>query len=555
MTGIADAESRLADALRLVIVAAVALAAALPGLSALPPLDRDEARFAQATAQMLETGDFIAIRFQEDERNKKPAGIHWLQAASVAALSDVETREIWPYRLPSVAGAVLAALFTYLIGARLYGPGAGLLAAFLLSAAPAVAGEATIAKTDAFLLATVCAAQAAFAHLFAAARDSRPIPYGWLFLFWLSLGAGILIKGPIAPMIVGLTGVAMAARWPRLAWLRYFKPFLGLALLIVTVGPWALAIGLATEGRFFTEAIGGDMLGKVGAVQESHSGPPGYHFALLWILFWPAAALLAPGFRLAVATRRAWTTWFLAAWAVPSWLVFEMTATKLPHYAMPLYPALALLAARAACLGVAGRRQLVRRLGAGIYFVIGLIASAAIGLLPALLGDDALRPACFAAAGALAAGTLAVAWLFWKGRALAGAYAAAGLAILLAVAALEGALPRLQQLEVSPRLAAAIEEAGLHALRSGSPPTALAGFYEPSAVFLLGTGTVLTDGAGAARHLAAHPDAAAAVEARLEGEFKEALAADQTPVRRVAEIDGLNYSNGRRVRLTVYARQ
>ena len=58
--------------------------AALPALFALPPLDRDESRFAQATAQMLETGDFINIRYQGEPRDKKPVGIHWLQAVSVS---------------------------------------------------------------------------------------------------------------------------------------------------------------------------------------------------------------------------------------------------------------------------------------------------------------------------------------------------------------------------------------------------------------------------------------------------------------------------------------
>src|SRR6516162_8767255 len=52
----------------------------LPGLATIPPLDRDEARFAQATRQMLETGDFVRIRFQDEARNKKPIGIYWLQA-------------------------------------------------------------------------------------------------------------------------------------------------------------------------------------------------------------------------------------------------------------------------------------------------------------------------------------------------------------------------------------------------------------------------------------------------------------------------------------------
>ena len=69
------------------LAALIALVAGLPGLLAVPPLDRDESRFAQATAQMLEDGDFVVIRFQDAPRFKKPVGIHWLQAASVKAFS------------------------------------------------------------------------------------------------------------------------------------------------------------------------------------------------------------------------------------------------------------------------------------------------------------------------------------------------------------------------------------------------------------------------------------------------------------------------------------
>src|SRR3954463_10109533 len=83
------------------------------GLAAPPPLDRDEARFAQASRQMLETGDFLRIRFQDAARNKKPAGIYWLQAASVTAFSTPESSAIWPYRLPSIIGALGAVLLTF----------------------------------------------------------------------------------------------------------------------------------------------------------------------------------------------------------------------------------------------------------------------------------------------------------------------------------------------------------------------------------------------------------------------------------------------------------
>ena len=91
------------------MAAVVVMVSALPGLVALPPLDRDESRFAQATAQMLETGDFVNIRYQDAARDKKPVGIHWLQAASVAATSSAEARAIFAYRLPSLLGAALAA--------------------------------------------------------------------------------------------------------------------------------------------------------------------------------------------------------------------------------------------------------------------------------------------------------------------------------------------------------------------------------------------------------------------------------------------------------------
>ena len=82
------------------LAALLVFISALPALVFLPPLDRDESRFAQATSQMLETGDYVNIRYQAEPRDKKPVGIHWLQAASVSLLSSVEKREIWAYRVP-----------------------------------------------------------------------------------------------------------------------------------------------------------------------------------------------------------------------------------------------------------------------------------------------------------------------------------------------------------------------------------------------------------------------------------------------------------------------
>ena len=94
-------------------IALLALLASLAGVFTLPVLDRDEARFAQASAQMVESGDIVDIRFQDQPRHKKPIGIYWLQSLTVAVTTGPEAREIWTYRLPSVLGAALAAELGY----------------------------------------------------------------------------------------------------------------------------------------------------------------------------------------------------------------------------------------------------------------------------------------------------------------------------------------------------------------------------------------------------------------------------------------------------------
>src|SRR5246127_1749246 len=171
-----------------------------PGLVAIPPLDRDKARFAQATRQMLETGDFVRIRFQDEPRNKKPIGIYWLQAAAVAAFSSPKSAAIWPYRLPSALAATAAVLLTLGFCARLFdSPPPASIAAVLTASALGVVVEAHLAKTDAALLAAVAAAQGALGLVYIAPRAGRRVCWPLPPLFWLAEGVAILLKGPPGP--------------------------------------------------------------------------------------------------------------------------------------------------------------------------------------------------------------------------------------------------------------------------------------------------------------------------------------------------------------------
>ncbi|MGZ5984299.1 MAG: ArnT family glycosyltransferase, partial [Caulobacteraceae bacterium] len=105
-----------------VLAGLVALASVLPGVLFLPATDRSEARVAEASAQMLEDRDFTATAVDDQAPDRRPLGVHWLQAGAVGLASDAEARQIWAYRLPALAGAVLAAAACAWGGAALFGP-------------------------------------------------------------------------------------------------------------------------------------------------------------------------------------------------------------------------------------------------------------------------------------------------------------------------------------------------------------------------------------------------------------------------------------------------
>jgi len=148
----------------------------LPGIVSLPALDRDESRFAQSSRQMVESGDVVDIRFGHVPRYKKPIGIYWLQAVSTRLAEVVPGNagrddRIWTYRLPSVLGAISASWLTVWCALAVTGAEAAFLAGFLMLGTVLLTAEATIATTDAVLLACVLAVQGVLLRLYRAARD------------------------------------------------------------------------------------------------------------------------------------------------------------------------------------------------------------------------------------------------------------------------------------------------------------------------------------------------------------------------------------------------
>ena len=157
-----------------VVLVFVSLLTFLPGFFQIPPVDRDEAYFAQATKQMIETGDYVDIRYQDDVRYRKPVGIYWLQASVVnaaGALGFTNARTtIWLYRVPSLIGAIGAVVATYWCALAFVSRRGAVLAALMMMSSAILGVEAWLAKTDAFLLFTTVVAMAVLARAYLAPR-------------------------------------------------------------------------------------------------------------------------------------------------------------------------------------------------------------------------------------------------------------------------------------------------------------------------------------------------------------------------------------------------
>lgn len=532
------------------VAALIAFIAGLPGVFGMPPLDRDESRFAQATAQMLETGDFVVIRFQDEPRFKKPVGIHWMQAASVALVSEAEAREIWAYRLPSLLGAMLAAAACAWGAAAFFGGPAGLLAGSILASTFLLSTEAFIAKTDAVLAGTTILAVAALARIYAASRGGPPAGKLTRLLFWLGLSFSILVKGPVGLMVVALTALGLWA-WDRKGdWLKGLSWAWGLILLAAIVGPWASAVTVATDGGFWTTAFGGDFAPKLVGGQESHGAPPGYHTLLTPLLIFPGAVLLPAALALGWRARNEPGVRFAVCWLVPSFLVFEAMPTKLVHYTLPTYGALAWLMAAAVMRG--DIRAIARWAGAGLSALVGVVLGAAVFYLYAEYGDPSDLPATIVTALLLAAAGLCGAYLMARRQALK-AIGAAGLLTVLGHGAFATAFaPRLEPLWLSRRTELVLEDARLLP-RQGftAAPVAVAGYAEPSLVFALGTPTDLGGVDQAVTALAQQRPAV--VEGREQAAFEAALQARRVGAREIGKVEGLDYSNGDDTTLRIYA--
>jgi len=500
----------------------------LLGISSASSLwDRDEARFATAAREMSASGNLLTPTFNGELRAQKPVLATWLMAASVRLLGPTAVA----VRLWSVLALVAAALVAASLGGR---------PAFLVVlATPLALVEGTAATTDALLVAFLTGALAVHASTLEKGYRTRHV-----VALGLLLGLAQLTKGPVGlalPLLAIASARRLAPSGPAVRRPVLLSTLLSLALFAA----WALPANAATGGRYLAFGLGREVLTRIATPLEGHGGSyllslP-YYLPVLVLGFSPFTLYLPAALALLWTERRDPRAALLLAWIAAPFAVFTLVATKLPHYVLPAWPALA--------VAVSGA---VERAGRGeappVWLARGrwLFASTQALLLSGLVAGALLTPfpgPLALLAVALVAASATALRLSRRGRHSRAAVTLGATSFAGMAAAALWLLPRLEVYKPVPRLASRIPAA---------VPVATLGFAEPSLDFYVGRPPIA--------HLGSEPEARRWLEAPGPGVLVlpraalARLASGARAPREIASERGYNLSKGEWVELVAVER-
>ncbi|HEV8581953.1 MAG TPA: glycosyltransferase family 39 protein [Thermoanaerobaculia bacterium] len=516
--------------------------------------DRDEPRFAQATVEMLASHQYLYPTFNGHLRADKPILIYWLMALPMHLLGPRELAA----RFWSPAGLAAAALLTAFIGRRLISQHAGWWAMAMLAATPLTLMEGLAATTDAVLLAAITGAMAAFA---------ASLTHGPKAVHVLAMTACLtlaqLAKGPVG-LAVPLVAMAGALVWLR--WREESRADLSVHVLAAGLAAfasigfflvWAIPANAATAGEFARRGLGHHVIERSLVPLEGHGGNffislPFYLAIVLvgfapWTLYLPGAVSVLLGGRSFEARARA----LLIGWTAPVLLMFTLVATKLPHYVLPIWPALALAAGGtlAAADRLAPCDRLWLRRGAWLFGPLALLETAGLFVVawqPPLAG---LRGPCLALAVAVLATAAAALRPHFRGDIRRGAGVLLAGTLLAQFLATAWMLPVLDRLKPVPPLAAAIREK-----TPASAPLATFEFDEPSLVFYVERNPVAPLPSARAVAAWARAGGYGVLVLPRDALSRVAHAYGPLPLREIASARGINVAKGRRLELVALSR-
>jgi len=322
-----------------------------------PAFFDNEGRYAEVAREMLLLGDWVTPHLDFSVFLNKPPLLYWLTAGVFHLFGPTE----WA-RVLSVGAAVVTLVATCRVGALLYDARVGMLAGLLLATSLGFALEARTLRPDMLVVASTVAAMLCWLR----AREPGRRAGRWLVAMYAVLGLGVLAKGLVPLVVVGIPIAVVTIRDAGLAGVRALRPGLGLAVLAAVLLPWHVAVARRNPGFAWDYVVNQHVLFFLDRKfpRDSEGDPLAFFWSAYAGRAFPAV-LLAPGAVAeavrgwsVAAARAARSSALVAVWAAGVLLFFSAAPSRLEHYCLPALPPTALLAARGwqrATSGASGR--------------------------------------------------------------------------------------------------------------------------------------------------------------------------------------------------------
>lgn len=332
---------------RVLCTLAILLVVRLIAMLYIPLNDTTEARYAEIARKMLETDNWVTLWHDYGIPFwAKPPLSTWLSASSMLLFGV----NAFAVRLPALLLAIMVGWLTFSLSKRRQGEDAAWIALLIMFGGVLFYLSAGTVMTDPSLMFCVALSQIAF---WRALREQRRI---WGYLFFAGLGLGLLAKGPLAIVLVGMPAFVWLcvqhqwrAMWRSLPWVS------GILLMLLIGVPWYVLAEIRTPGflhyffvgeyidRFLDPGWKGDLYGF------AHATPRGmiWIFAFLGLLPWsPLAIGWALRRRPAPANEEndGWML-YIALWTLLPLVFFSLPGNIIFPYPLPMVPGFALLCA------------------------------------------------------------------------------------------------------------------------------------------------------------------------------------------------------------------
>jgi 4-amino-4-deoxy-L-arabinose transferase-like glycosyltransferase len=380
--------------------------------------DADEAFYAEAAREMVESGDWITPFFNYEVRFQKPILYYWLTAATYLVTGPTESGA----RLWSALSAVGLVLVTAACARRWLDEGVALLAGAIVATSYGYYALGRMALPDMPL--TFCITLAIWAALVATLERERQ-PRRWVLLSAVGMALGFLAKGPLGVLLPVLVVVPVVVLERRSLNIRAADVALGALVFAIVALPW-YGVMYARHGAAYLDGFFiGDNLERFAT--DRFNDPRGWWFYLPvlagGLLPWTPFALtwVAPVRDFVLRRRDVGTLELrLLLWALLPLVFFSISVGKQPRYILPVLPPLAMLLASSVLERTRDWRSVdgarVRLTRSRSIMLASLAAGLGLVLLAALLWRvqplliNVAPGLTWAAAGVIGAGGVAVLW-------------------------------------------------------------------------------------------------------------------------------------------------